>query len=138
MFLDELNENEKKAFICICINAAKSNREFAYEERELIKSFCKELSIVYFDLDDNYPVNEVVSIFEKSEYTIKKIVILNVLKLLYCDMQYDYAEDQFLKEFIKRIGLGEADMNDIVDLINRYTLVMGDIQSFVKSKVETV
>ena len=76
MFLNQLSDKEKNAFISLSVQASKSNGVFAEEEKAMIQEYCKEMDIPLFDANDAISMDEIVAVFNESELTIKKIVLL--------------------------------------------------------------
>lgn len=120
MFLNQLSDKEKNAFISLSIHASKSNGVFAEEEKTMIQEYCREMDIPLFDADDAISMDEIVDVFKKSELTIKKIVLLEILGLVYSDGEYDDSEKGFVREYAKEIGLTDADVEKQTEAVKTY------------------
>lgn len=120
MFLGQLSEKEKKAFISLSVHASNSNGIFAEEEKLMIQEYCKEMGISLFDVGNSISMDEVVAIFKESELPIKKIVLLETLGLLYSDGVFDVSEKGFINEYAKKIGLTDADVEKQTIAIKEY------------------
>lgn len=124
MFLSQLSENEKSAFISLSIHASNSNGVFADEEKCMIQEYCQEMGIPSFDADNAKPMDEVVAIFKESDVHIKKIVLLETLGLVYSDGEFDDSEKTFVKEYARKIGLTDDDVDKQTVVIKEYLEVL--------------
>lgn len=120
MFLGQLSEKEKNAFISLSIHASNSNGIFANEEKVMIQEYCKEMGIPFFNAENAIPMDEVVAVFAESELQIKKIVLLETLGLLYSDGEFDDTEKGFINEYAKKIGLTDEDVEKQTVAIKEY------------------
>lgn len=124
MFLGQLSEKEKNAFISLSIHASNSNGVFANEEKVMIQDYCKEMGIPFFNAENAIPMDEVVAVFAESELQIKKIVLLETLGLLYSDGEFDDTEKGFINEYAKKIGLTDEDVDKQTEVIKEYLAVL--------------
>ncbi|MGF0064152.1 hypothetical protein ACQRCQ_02625 [Lachnospiraceae bacterium SGI.085] len=120
MFLGQLSDKEKNAFISLSVHASNSNGVFAEEEKVMIQEYCKEMGIPFFDADNAISMDEVVAVFKESELTIKKIVLLEILGLVYSDGVFDDTEKGFINEYAKKIGLTDEDVAKQTVAIKEY------------------
>ena len=127
MFLNQLSNHEKEAFISLSIHAAKANGIFEEEERILIEEYCREMAIEKPDLKSTMTLEEVEVVFSKSEHHIKKIVLLEIFGLVYSDGQYDSEEKGFINDFVQEIGLGTEEAEKLQKLIIKYLEVLKEI-----------
>lgn len=120
MFLGQLSEKEKNAFISLSVHVSNSNGVFADEEKVMIQEYCKEMGIPFFDAENTISMEEVVTIFTESELHIKKIVLLETLGLVYSDGVFDDDEKGFVYDYAKKIGLTDEDVNKQTVAIREY------------------
>lgn len=120
MFLNQLSEKEKDAFVSLSIHVSNSDGIFADEERIMIQEYCREMGISFFDANNAKTMDEIVEIFSASEDRIKKIVLLEVLGLVYCDGLFDEKEKTFIKEYASKIGLSDEQVELQVSVIKEY------------------
>ena len=52
MFLNQLSNKEKKAFINLSMMISKSNGVFDEAEQEMIQAYCKEMEIAFSDSEE--------------------------------------------------------------------------------------
>ncbi len=124
MFLGRLSEKEKNAFLSLSVHASNSNDVFAEEEKMMIREYCKEMEIPFFDIEKTIPLDKVVELFKESELSIKKIVLLEILGLLYSDGVVDDSEKKFVNEYAKKIGLTKEDVEKQTAAIKEYIHVL--------------
>ena len=124
MFLGRLSEKEKNAFLSLSVHASNSNGVFAEEEKVMIREYCKEMEIPFFDVEKTIPLDKVVELFKESELSIKKIVLLEILGLLYSDGVVDDSEKKFVNEYAKKIGLTKEDVEKQTAAIKEYIHVL--------------
>lgn len=120
MFLGQLSEKEKNAFISLSIHASNSNGVFADEEKVMIQEYCKEMGFPFFYAENAISMDEVVAVFVESEPRIKKIVLLETLGLIYSDGEFDDSEKGFINEYAKKIGLTDEDVDKQTEAIKEY------------------
>lgn len=120
MFLGQLSDKEKNAFISLSVHASNSNGVFAEEEKVMIQEYCKEMGIPFFDADNAISMDEVVAVFKESELKIKKIVLLEILGLVYSDEVFDDTEKGFINEYAQKIGLTDEDVAKQTVAIKEY------------------
>lgn len=124
MFLGRLSEKEKNAFLSLSVHASNSNGVFVEEEKMMIREYCKEMEIPFFDVEKTIPLDKVVELFKESELSIKKIVLLEILGLLYSDGVVDDSEKKFVNEYAKKIGLTKEDVEKQTAAIKEYIHVL--------------
>jgi len=124
MFLGRLSEKEKNAFLSLSVHASNSNGVFAEEEKMMIREYCKEMEIPFFDVEKTISLDKVVELFKESELSIKKIVLLEILGLLYSDGVVDDSEKKFVNEYAKKIGLTKEDVEKQTAAIKEYIHVL--------------
>ena len=128
MFLNQLSMEEKELFVSLSVHAAESNGDFAEEERSMLQEYCKEMNIAFFDASEVKPMSEIISTYKNSDITVKRIVLLEILGLLYADDVYDEKENKFASEFAVNIGLKEEDVNlDIGKACRNYLNKYSDV-----------
>ena len=120
MFLNQLNDDEKDMFISLSVHAAETNGDFADEENRMIQEYCKEMGVVFFDSKNIKPMSEVTDYFNSVDISVKRIVYLELIGLLYADGDFDELEQSFAKEFAEKIGLSQKEVDIQTNLLNKY------------------
>ncbi len=102
MFLTKLNEQEKEAFLMLAHHVAHSDDEFNDREQQIILSYKLEMSIIgskqYSHNDFN--LQEILTVFKSEES--KRIVLLELLALVYCDDVF-HDEEKRIMSVVKEV-----------------------------------
>lgn len=134
MLLNQLNNNEKNAFLSLCVHAAKANNVFADEEYAMLYEYCREMGVEMFDVNSADDFELVTNVFKSSTIKNKKIVLFEILGLLYSDGLYDDLEKDFIKNFIISVGdLSQADVETFSEYITDYLVLFNKIVSSIDS-----
>lgn len=127
MFLNQLSNKEKKAFINLSMMISKSNGVFDEEEQEMIQAYCKEMEIAFSDSEEADDIEDIVTVFKIATDHVKRIVILESLGLAYSDGQLDSKEDMLMRSFAEKIGIDEDTYKEIAVLLNKYIMVLKEL-----------
>lgn len=128
MFLANLSEQEKELFIALSIHAANANGEFNEDEEELIKSYCYEMNVLFFNPSKMATMEEITTYFRSAKEKVKRIVALELIGLMYVDGKFDDAERIFANKFFKEIGLNEEKINEIIAAVVAYLETAKNLQ----------
>lgn len=120
MFLNQLSEKEKESFASLTIHAAKANGVIEQEENIMMQEYCNEMNILYVDIDDATAMDEIVGVFVNSSERVKKIVLLELLGLMYADGTYDNEEKTFVDNFAVKIGFNVETITKINEVLIEY------------------
>ena len=127
MFLNQLSEKEKEAFISLSVHVSNSNGIFADEEKVMIQEYSKEMEIPEFDTNEAKSIDEIINVFKSSELHIKKVIMLEVLGLVYSDGFYDAEEEYFIKKFSDDIGLADEIVESLTVAIKKYSDALKEV-----------
>ncbi len=127
MFLNQLSEKEKEAFISLSVHVSNSNGIFADEEKVMIQEYSKEMEIPEFDTNEAKSIDEIINVFKSSELHIKKVIMLEVLGLVYSDGFYDAEEEKFIKKFSDDIGLADEIVESLTVAIKKYSDALKEV-----------
>ena len=119
MLLNNLNENEKTAFISLCNIFAAVNGVVEEAEKKQMKEYCDEMFIEY-DENKLYNYDEIYNVFSKSSKTNKKIVLCELVGLIYSDGIMDDIEKNELMKFAKHIEIDDTLLNNILQTTENY------------------
>lgn len=131
MFLNQLNQREKEAFISLSIHAGKANGVLEENEIVMVREYCQEMELPMYDDKDIAPLSDVYGVFKSSDERIKKIVLLEVLGLIYADGNYDEDEKSFVTNFAEAISLSEQTVEDLTIAIKDYLNVLKRISELI-------
>jgi uncharacterized tellurite resistance protein B-like protein len=104
MFLNKLNEKEKAAFLKLAYYVATSDNDFSIEEKEIINVYCAEMQINDIDFDkSNFNLDLTLLEIESSES--QKIVLLEIMALVYADNILHQSEEEVLEKMVNKFNL---------------------------------
>lgn len=120
MFLGKLNSDEQETFLSLSVHAAKVNGVVEDEEKDMIKEYCREMGISFFDAEDVQPLEKVMEIYSASEMQNRKIVLLEILGLVYADGTYDEKEQDFVRDLAQKLNIDPETVEKQTELITKY------------------
>ena len=132
MFLNKLDENEKKAFLALALKIQNIDGQITSGEIRVIKEFCQEMNISS-DLKEKYSLEDIVNVFSKSSVYVKKAVIFEALGLAYADGKLDDKENEIISTIAKSIGLTEDVVEKLDEYILRYIVFVEEISEVMES-----
>ncbi len=131
MLLNGLSDGEKKKFAELCWHAAKANGVVVDEETAIVESYCDEMNIEVPESNAIASLEEIAQYFSESSLQVKKIVLFEAIGLLKADGIVDTEELQFINEYSNRIGLTEDDVNQSIEMLDKYMNVCQEIVDLV-------
>ena len=120
MFLNKLSFLEKEYFLSLALCAAEANDEVTDEEYSMLEEYCKEMDVAFFDSKNAKTIEEITDFFKDSEIANKKIVLLEIIGLMYADGNYDEQEKIFVQKFANKIGIVDETVEKLDELIVDY------------------
>ena len=127
MFLNDLSQVEKKAFLSLAVQAAQSNDDLAAEQEAMIKEYCRETGFATFDIEKAESMDALIELFKNSAVQNRKIILLETVGLMYADGTYDETEKAFVSKLADEIGLSAETKKKLETLIERYLDLTKDI-----------
>jgi hypothetical protein len=107
MFLNRLNQIEKEAFLELAHHVARSDEDFSENQKEIISQYCMEMSIEDIEYDDSkFVLDRVLAKIECKKS--QKIVLLEVMALVYSDGLLHDAEKEIIDNMIEKYSLNQA------------------------------
>ena len=119
MLLNNLNKKEKVAFISLCNIFAKVNGVVEDAEKKQMEDYCNEMFIEYNE-NKLYDYDEIYNVFSKSSIINKKVVLCELVGLIYSDGKMDEAEKSELKKFANKIEISDELIDDILQTTKKY------------------
>ena len=117
MFLNQLNLEERKAFIELAYYSANINNDFAEEQKYFIEIYKQEAEIQYYDIE-NHDFNEMTSKFKNKKS--KNIVVLEITALIHSDKKVTIEESDLLKELQKKLDFTDEEMKTAENWVKNY------------------
>ena len=131
MFLNNLNNKQKKLFIQLAIKAAEANGIVELEEKNMLKSFAIEMNIPpVYNTENNLEtiLNELVSISSEQEL---KIILFEILGIVVSDGVFDDDEKNIVKNIVERCKLDTNIVDEMLNTLYEYINVYKKIVSIV-------
>lgn len=104
MFLNRLIDEEKLAFLELAHYIARSDNTFSLTEKDIINNYCIEMQIENIDFDEkSFDIyNTLGKVTNKKS---QKIVLLEILALIYSDNFLHEEERKVLEKIIEEFNL---------------------------------
>lgn len=107
MFLNRLNLEEKEAFIQLAHHVARSDNNFSEKEKIVITEYCIEMQIKSVDYHESeFNLVKILDTFKDPEH--KKLVLLEIMALVYSDEILHSAEKAILEKIAKHFNLNPS------------------------------
>jgi transcriptional regulator CtsR len=104
MFLNRLNEDEKVAFLELAHHMARSNNDFSQAQQSIIGQYCLEMQIEDINYDEkDYNLSEILKKIDNK--SSQKIVLLEIMALVYSNQKIDKEEQEVLDAMITEFNL---------------------------------
>lgn len=130
MFLNQLENKNKRLFLKVCVLASLANGVFAKEEREMINAYCKEMNVPEEVPDCPEPLNDILEELAKNtSEKEKKIIVLEILGLLRSDGSYDDMEKTFADTLAEKLDVPNHVFDQINSLLKVYTVICQELYS---------
>lgn len=104
MFLNRLALQEKEAFLKLAHHIAHVDDDFSNKERDIIDKYCMEMQIDDVEWSENsFDLSSVLDVFQEESH--KKIVLLEIMALVFSDGHLHQAEEKTLDDIVQHFGL---------------------------------
>ena len=127
MYLNKLNDEEKKAFLGLAHFVAGANGVVEDAEKNMIAQYCVEMEITDIPLE-NSSIESVLSVFDNSTKVIKNIVMLELVGLCMSDGEFDSDESGIIERISSGLGISkemvkdlENDLKDYFEVVTKMT-----------------
>ena len=121
MFLNLLNEKEKRGFLTLAKELMKADGIITDSESQVLSVYVNEMQIPLAASEENNQIEEVIAdIASSSTVEIKRIVYLELMALALCDANYAKEEKLLLDHIAEKFNLSEDFKQSSVSLSDRY------------------
>ena len=120
MFLSQLVGEQKQLFLELTIKAAEANDEVTNEEYLMIEAFAKEMQVepIYkTDKDLRSILKRFKEISDDRDY---KVVMIELLAILFSDTEYDKKEQEFISNVSEELGISKSTIIDMTEAVREY------------------
>ncbi len=111
MYLNYLEENEKKAFLKLAHMIANSDDEFCDNERIIINSYCNEMGIRDIEFDKNELIDIIAYQFKTDQS--RRIVIFELMNIINANGEFKDNERAIIDVLLKEFNIEEKFLNDV-------------------------
>ena len=111
MYLNYLEENEKKAFLKLAHMIANSDDEFCDNERIIINSYCNEMGIKDIEFDKNELIDIIAYQFKTDQS--RRIVIFELMNIINANGEFKDNERAIIDVLLKEFNIEEKFLNDV-------------------------
>lgn len=132
MYLSILNEDQKNLFLDVCIYLSKTDGRFANEEEKLLYNLCDEMHIEYRNETYSKIDDAIKKLSSSSNKKIKRMLILELIGIVFADGVIEKVEIDFVKNVIKEFGLDEEEFEEAFGLVERLYNVYGLMHNYVE------
>ena len=116
-----LSNDEKELFLDVAIKAAEANGEIAKEEKEMLQAFAQEMKIESRSTT-NKDISEILKAFtENSSKQAMRIVVFELIGILFADSEFDDFEKEFLSKVIDSFGISIETRDEMISEIKDYS-----------------
>ncbi|MBT6217995.1 MAG: TerB family tellurite resistance protein [Candidatus Marinimicrobia bacterium] len=107
MFLNLLNQEEKITFLKLAHHVANSDNDFSESQQSIIGKYCTEMQINDID-EDEKKEDYLISLKKIDKSKSQKIVLLEILALIYSDQYVHPEEQKVLDQMLEIFSLSTA------------------------------
>jgi len=104
MFLNKLKKEEKIAFLELAHHIARSDNDFSESQKSIIDKYCMEMQIDDIKYDEE-TFDIYVSLGKVKSQRSRKIVILEIMVLIYSDNFLHEGERKVLEKMLEEFDL---------------------------------
>jgi uncharacterized tellurite resistance protein B-like protein len=130
MFLNNLSDEEKKAFLTLAKEFILVDGELSPEEEDLVRVMKAEMNI-----EEGYPEGQMTrqQLFKKFDSRRSQVsAIIEMQGLGYANMEYHTQEKAFVQEMADTFGISDEDLNNIDDWVVRQVAMLYEANEFWK------
>jgi hypothetical protein len=118
MFLGNLAENEKRAFLVLAEKVLKADNIVAETELIMLRAFAQEMGLS--ETNSNLSEDETYTILDVSENKTKRAVYAELLSLAFVDSIFEEKEIECLKNIQEKLGVPEIFTKKVRDWLISY------------------
>ncbi len=131
MFLTKLDYQEREAFICLAVRAFDADAMISDEAGERIEACGREMGMTSFDDDQMMTLKEAAKFFGHSIPPHKKIVLLELIKLMHYNGGYDANAKKIIGALAKHFEITEAQVKEMEEAVVKYESLYQDMEGLI-------
>lgn len=118
MFLNNLNQEEKRYFWRMINLVSECDNEVTSEEKVILNSYKKELDINTND-ELNLDFEELLNMFEESSDLVKKAIFIEIIALVMSDSKYDSNEKAVVSRIRENFNIDQDTQNSMFEWVEK-------------------
>ena len=127
MFLNSLKDSQKNLFLDLAIKAADASGGISEQEKNMLKAFALEMRIPA-RYDCGKSEEEILEeIKRKSSRKELKIIVFEILGIMYTDSEYDDSERKFVSLVSERLNIEKQTIDKMENIIKKYSTLYKEI-----------
>ncbi len=134
MFLEKLSEREKEVFLDLARATAKANGMVEDSEKEMIRRYCREMSMDEHKIYDEVTVDEAAEFLKESSSKVRNIIIVELMILCSADGEKDKEEKKFVKDLAEKIGISLETYDILKKDVKAFQEMIHDMKKHIKEK----
>ena len=134
MFLEKLSEREKEVFLDLARATAKANGMVEDSEKEMIRRYCREMSMDEHKIYDEVTVDEAAEFLKGSSSKVRNIIIVELMILCSADGEKDKEEKKFVKDLAEKIGISLETYDILKKDVKAFHEMIHDMKKHIKEK----
>ena len=120
-----MNNEEKGKFLEMVYKVATVDGEYADEEKGIIENYKKEMEVT--EIPETDTIDGLVKYFSGKSETIKKIVLFEVVGLIYADDKVESGEEELLSKLVNSFNLDTKIVTRIEGVVEKLKGVYDEI-----------
>lgn len=132
MFLDRMNENEKRSFLALANAFIRCDDELLTEETKLVQCLEKEAGLSKSDLPASTDIATLSGAF--ANRPAKICALLELIGLGHADSDYSVDESQFIGQLAAKWDIGETEVELLENWVLRLLSLMSEVQTMIDGK----
>ena len=107
MFLNQLSDDEKVSFLKLAHHIANSDNDYSDVQKEIIVQYCSEMQVS--DITEDEKEEDYSSVIDSVKNPrVQKIIILEIMALVYSDNYLHVEEEKILKHMSEAFNVSES------------------------------
>ncbi len=112
MFLNQLNNEERRIFLKLAIAVIKADGKLEEKEKLFVAEYSREMGVTDYDLNENIePLRLAEKIGKSSTDAVKRIFLLELVALANADGEFAESEKSLILSLLQKFGLTENQLN---------------------------
>lgn len=131
MFLANLTEEQKPAFLGLAYALIAADGILCREEISMMEQYAAEMALNANPTESQMPVEQAVAVFKVATIPIRKQVMFELVALAYADNDYATEEDCLLRETVGSLGLEPSFIDECRTQVEALTKLYAQIEKLV-------